>query len=512
MHIKCILLFFCVFVKLSDNYKILAVFPMHSHSHYTLGFNLLEEMANRGHEISLISPYPLAKPLKNFRDISVASIKTAVEEIKKNLFRLEGGTPIDNFRYMSKMGRAFTELSLATEEVQHLLKSKEKFDLVFVEHFYNEAQFAFGHHFNAPVVLLSPMPSSILNNHLFANPAPPSYVHNLFAPFTQYMTLPQRIKNFYYNIAMTFYQYYDELPAQKKIMEKFFPTAPPFEEILYNSSIMLVNSHPSFSDPVPHMTNVIEIGGYHVPPVKKLPEDLQKFLDESKQGVVYFSMGSILRSHVLSKKKRDSLIKAFSKLKENVLWKFDVDVANLPPNVKILKWVPQNDVLAHPNIKVFVTHGGLLSTIETIYHGVPTIGIPVFSDQKFNIASSVKSGYAIKVPFEEMTEPNLTNALNEVLNNPKYRENAKRRSKIMHDQQVKPIDKAIYWIEYVIRHKGAPHLHSAALDLSWYQRHLIDFAVYSVLITITLIACLHQIFRLIISTKSKSIIESKKKK
>ncbi|KAL3270068.1 hypothetical protein HHI36_009126 [Cryptolaemus montrouzieri] len=150
------LCFLCIFIGTVQNAKILAVFPMHSHSHFTLGFNLLQEMASRGHEISLISPYPQKKPIKNLRDISVASIKPALDEIKKNLHHLEGGSPIDNFRFMSEMGRTFTELSLATKEVQDLLNSNEKFDLVFVEHFVNEAQFAFGHHFKAPVVLLSP--------------------------------------------------------------------------------------------------------------------------------------------------------------------------------------------------------------------------------------------------------------------------------------------------------------------------------------------------------------------
>ncbi|XP_044754883.1 UDP-glucosyltransferase 2-like [Coccinella septempunctata] len=484
---RCLVLFLCVYVGSVHNAKVLSIFPMHSHSHFTLGFNLLQEMAKRGHEITFISPYPQEKPLKNLRDISIASIKPALDELKKELFRLENVSPIDNFRYMSKMGRAFTELGLASEEVQNLLKSNETFDLILIEHFFNEAQFALGHHFKAPVVLLSPMPSSILNNHLFANPSPSSYVHNLFAPFTQYMTLSERLMNFYYDTMMTIYQYYDELPAQKRIMEKFFPNAPPFEEILYNSSLLLMNSHPSFSDPVPHMANIIEIGGYHVLPPKKLPHDLHKYLNESKNGVVYFSMGSILKSHVLTEEKRRCFIQAFSKLKQDVLWKFDVDIEGLPPNVKILKWAPQNEILAHPNVKLFVTHGGLLSTIETIYHGIPTIGIPVFSDQKFNIAASEKFGYAIKVPFDEITEEKLTYALNEILNNPKYKENAKRRSAIMRDQQVKPIDKAIYWIEYVIRHKGAHHLHSAALDLEWYQRSMLDVLAIITLTVFTLI-------------------------
>lgn len=72
-------------------------------------------------------------------------------------------------------------------------------------------------------------------------------------------------------------------------------------------------------------------------------------------------------------------------------------------------------------MKLFITHGGLLSTIETVYHGVPIIGIPVFGDQDMNIANAVISGYGIGVPYNELTEERLSKALNEILTNPKYR-------------------------------------------------------------------------------------------
>ncbi len=44
----------------------------------------------------------------------------------------------------------------------------------------------------------------------------------------------------------------------------------------------------------------------------------------------------------------------------------------------------------------------------------------------------------------------------------------------MHDQIDKPMDRAIYWIEYVIRHQGAPHLRNASRELFLLQRGLVD--------------------------------------
>ena len=59
----------------------------------------------------------------------------------------------------------------------------------------------------------------------------------------------------------------------------------------------------------------------------------------------------------------------------------------------------------------------------------------------------------------------------------RYRENAQRLSRIFRDQPLTPMEQAVYWTEYVIRHKGAPHLRSAVLDLAWYQYFLLDVIV-----------------------------------
>lgn len=66
---QLILLLSVVFAKYSDSAKILGVFPFPSKSHHILGSALLKELAKRGHEVTMVSAFPLDKPLKNYKDV-----------------------------------------------------------------------------------------------------------------------------------------------------------------------------------------------------------------------------------------------------------------------------------------------------------------------------------------------------------------------------------------------------------------------------------------------------------
>lgn len=58
-----------------------------------------------------------------------------------------------------------------------------------------------------------------------------------------------------------------------------------------------------------------------------------------------------------------------------------------------------------------------------------------------------------------------------------YSANAKRVSRIFNDNPMRPVDAAIYWIEYVARHRGAVHLRTAGSDMYWFQYYLVDVLI-----------------------------------
>lgn len=204
-------------------------------------------------------------------------------------------------------------------------------------------------------------------------------------------------------------------------------------------------------------------------------------------------MGSHLKSAQMPQETRKRILKAFSRLRENVMWKLEEDtMTDLPKNVRIEKWLPQSDILAHPNLKLFITHGGLLSTTEAVKRGVPIIGIPIMADQPLNMKYTTAAGFGLTLKYDELNEETLYNAIQEVLNNPKYKENVKRGSLLIQDSPLPSVDNAMFWIEYVLRHKGAPHLRSAAQDLAWYELYLLDvlgfiFVVFTIFLYVNFV-------------------------
>jgi glucuronosyltransferase len=64
----------------------------------------------------------------------------------------------------------------------------------------------------------------------------------------------------------------------------------------------------------------------------------------------------------------------------------------------------------------------------------------------------------------------------------------KKLSAISKDEPQSSLNRAVWWAEYVIRHNGARHLRSAALDLAWYQYLLLDvMAFLFILLAITVL-------------------------
>lgn len=246
------------------------------------------------------------------------------------------------------MGCDVAEIALQSKNFKDLIKSKEKYDIIIMEYFYNEVYVGLGYHFNVPVVILSSMASSPLTNYFVANPDSLSYAPNILTPIVGKMNFWQRLENLWINVVIRILRQLSHIPKQRELFKKYVSTNVDFDEVLYNNvSLLMVNSHVSFNNPLPQVPAIVEIGGYHVSPPKTLPRDLEEFMNNSKNGVVLFSMGSNLKSKDLKPELRAAILKSFSKIKQNVLWKFETSLPDAPSNVKVMSWLPQQDVLGN---------------------------------------------------------------------------------------------------------------------------------------------------------------------
>ena len=148
--------------------------------------------------------------------------------------------------------------------------------------------------------------------------------------------------------------------------------------------------------------------------------------------------------------------------------------STLGNNTLIVDWMPQRDLLGHPQTKVFVAHGGTNGVQEAIYHGVPVLGIPLFFDQFDNLLRLQERGAAKILELGDLNVQSFEQGLQEVLLQDSYRQNMQRLSSLHRDQPIAPMDHAIFWVEYVIRHKGAAHLRTEAYKMPWYSYYSLD--------------------------------------
>lgn len=206
---------------------------------------------------------------------------------------------------------------------------------------------------------------------------------------------------------------------------------------------------------------------------------MQNFIKSGKRGTVLMSLGTNMRSNMLGKDILTSIIKTFAELPDyNFIWKFESEPHDLPvalsKNVFIAKFLPQNDILAQPSVKAFITHSGLLSTHESLWYGKPMIAIPFFADQVRTAAKFVRAGVAVDINFRSLSIETFKKAILNVLEDRKYSENANKISKLFRDKPQRPLDLAVWWIEYVIRNPSAPIYESPSLKLGWIATNSYD--------------------------------------
>ncbi|XP_056104702.1 UDP glucuronosyltransferase 1 family, polypeptide B1 isoform X2 [Rhinichthys klamathensis goyatoka] len=472
----------------------LLVVPMDG-SHWTEGVKAVaEEMGRRGHTVIVVIPEISMRlgPGKHYitKTFPVSYGQDLISQIMEDHVR-ELTAPGQSLlmSVTSTVGIMLKVFNLMVSTSESLFKSQELIEFLRAQNFdavLTDPALPMGpilaYNLSVPTVyMLRGLPCDAAAT---ARPDPPSYIPHFFTQNSDRMSFGQRVLNVLVSMLDPLACKFMYWPFEE-VASNFLQRDVSMAEILSTGAVWLMRYDFTLEFPKPLMPNMHLIGGINCERRNPLTKEVEEFVKGSgEHGIVVFSLGSLVSS--MPKEKAAIFFEAFSMIPQRVLWRYTGEIPdNVPENVKLMKWLPQNDLLGHPKAKAFITHGGTHGIYEGICHGVPMVMLPLFGDQGDNVHRVATRGVGVILNIHDITVQTLVDALNAVINDSSYKQKMEKLSAIHNDRPIQPLDLAVYWTEFVMRHKGAEHLRPAAHDLNWLQYHSLDvigFLLFIVLI------------------------------
>ena len=256
----------------------------------------------------------------------------------------------------------------------------------------------------------------------------------------------------------------------------------------------------------------------------------QRWLDDSLQAgvpVVYVAMGSLA-------KLTDDWLRAFvacftscpalpaDRTATNDTSPFRVLWANrhspqwlsqsLPSSVRLAEWVDQPAVLAHPAVRLFLSHSGMSSAQEAIAVGLPILALPLLIDQPPIAAKLRDRGVAEVLDKMTFTADEMCAAMRRLVYEPRVRQATEQLQRLFHKSDSGGLQRAVDVIERAA--VSSEHLfpYRERLDVSWVVRYNVDVygiglaVVTAVLAAVMLLVRLavRGVWRVVGASKAKS--------
>nr|XP_038959826.1 UDP-glucuronosyltransferase 3A2 [Rattus norvegicus] len=312
---------------------------------------------------------------------------------------------------------------------------------------------------------------------------PLSYVPVYGSGLTDQMDFWGRVKNFL--------MFFDLSRKQREILSQYDSTIqehfaegsrPVLSDLLLKAELWFVNCDFAFEFARPLFPNIVYVGGLLDKPVQSIPQDLENFITQfGDSGFVLVALGTVA-TKFQTKEIIKEMNNAFAHLPQGVIWAckdshWPKDVT-LAPNVKIMDWLPQTDLLAHPSIRLFVTHGGMNSVNEAIQHGVPMVGILFFSDQPENMIRVEAKTIGVSIQIQTLKAETFARTMKEVIEDKRYKSAAMASKIIRHSHPLTPSQRLEGWIDHILQTGGAAHLKPYAFQQPWHEQYLLDVFLF----------------------------------
>lgn len=466
----------------SSSLRILGLFPHHAVSHFHFFHPIMVGLAEAGHDVTVVSHFRDENPHSNYKELIIGGQTNLTNVVDLQWFaNRHSFDHFLSFLLLHEWGRESCQVAVHSKAMETVFEMKDTFDVILVEQFNSDCMMGVAWQLRAPVIGLSSSAILPYYYHRLGIPLLASHVPISFLGYSDKMTLPQRITNWFsVHVLLLMKRLLMDRSDDAILRQKFGDDMPSVTDISRNISIILVNTHYSLSGPRLLSNKVIEVGGVHIKEPKAIEKKLLQIMDTSEHGIIYVSWGSMIRAETLPAEKREALLKAFGSLKQTVLWKWENEtLPNKPDNVHIQKWMPQREILCHPKVRVFLTHGGLLGSSEAAFCGVPVVVTPIYGDQFLNSAALVDRGMGTIVEYEDISVESIENAIQFAVES-RTQENAKKVSYSYRNRPQPAIKTAVWWVEHVAATGGAHFTDSQLTLMKWYEYNLLD--VYAVVL------------------------------
>ncbi|XP_068461133.1 LOW QUALITY PROTEIN: UDP-glucuronosyltransferase 3A1-like [Clinocottus analis] len=388
----------------------------------------------------------------------------------------------DNFNnflnFMGHLSYQCDRLLGDTEMITFL--QRERYDIAVLDAF-NPCSFILARKLGIQYVAFYP---STLNGPLsVALPSPVSYIPVFGSQLSDQMNLLARAKNLIYFLLAPIGQ---ELvwSTFRDVAERHLESGSPpggLEELHQGAELWAFNTDFSLEFPQPLMPYTMLVGGLLNKPAKPPEQDLELWISNfGEAGFVVVTLGSMVSS-VSVDPLLVELVAGFSRIPQGVLWRYDNERwpshLDRPPNLRLMDWLPLNDLLGHKRARVFITHGGQNSLFQAVYHAVPVLGIPLFGDQFDNVVRAEAKGLGLTINPTDITRELLSSTIQMLTRDVRFKSSALSLSRIHKSHPVPPALRLTQWVEHILRSGGGAHLRPASLTQPWYQKYLLDLVL-----------------------------------
>ena len=468
----CVLVVTCIVPTPEAGTVVMIPFPFTSHTKYHT--HVARALSTLGHEVWLTMPTYLSEKghldTSGFNVIPFETLPNmeadALRSLSGNYFE---GKPVDVFAFLH-ICKDTLDAMLINETFLATIRDKNP-DLIVLDNLPSSYAMAV-----LPYRLGKPF--AFLGSSYFAQmqriPFSPAEIPVNIFPYSNRMTFFQRVATVLMYMLMAVYN--PSMPTDA--VSTYAPEMPylPLDRLVAQAELWLVEMDHILDYPKPTLPNVKLIGGTACGPAKRLPPEFRSFMDDAPQGVVIVSFGSYVLD--LPEDISDKILHVLLQLPMKSVFRSKLTSPD-PEKILTSPWIPQNDLLGHPNTKVFVSHCGKNGQYEALYHAVPVVATPMFMDQAYNVERVRVKGFAEVLDLRTCSADQLTSAILRVAREPGYKQAVTKYSRLFRQLYGTPMETAAFWLDHVMEH-GGDYMRSAGQEMPFYQFLLLDVLLFLV--------------------------------